>query len=143
MIKQSRWKRALRSLMSNLKMSIPILVGVLLLLGLVKTIVAKTFFLRIFTGNRLLDPLIGAVFGSIAAGSPLTSYVIGGELLKSGISLMAVLAFIISWVTVGTVQLPAEMTMLGRGFALLRNGISLIMAVIIALLTVLISGIFA
>jgi len=62
----------------------------------------------------------------------LTSYIIGGELLKNGVSLVAVLAFIVSWVTVGTVQLPAESLMLGRKFALLRNGISLIMAIAIA-----------
>jgi len=122
-------------------MSIPILLGVLLLIGLINTLVPKAFFSRVFTGNRVLDPLIGAVFGSVAAGSPLTSYVIGGELLNNGISLAAVLAFIVSWVTVGAVQLPAESMMLGKSFALLRNGICLIMSVAIAVLTVLISGI--
>ena len=141
-MQQSPWRRAFLGLLNNMKMSIPILLGVLLLVGLINTLVPKAFFSRVFTGNRLLDPLIGAVFGSVAAGSPLTSYVIGGELLNNGISLVAVLAFIISWVTVGAVQLPAESMMLGKSFALLRNGISLIMAVVIAVLTVLISGIF-
>lgn len=138
----SRWKRAARGLLNNIKMSVPILVGVLLLIGLVNTLVPKEFFSRIFTGNRVLDPLIGALFGSIAAGNPLTSYVIGGELLNNAVSLVAVLAFIVSWVTVGTVQLPAESLMLGRKFALLRNGISLVMAIVIAVLTVLILEIF-
>ena len=141
-MESSRWKRAGRSLLNNIKMSVPILLGVLLLLGLVNTLVPKEFFSRIFTGNKMLDPLIGALFGSIAAGNPLTSYLIGGELLKNGISLIAVLAFIVSWVTVGTVQLPAESLMLGRRFALLRNGISLLMAIAIAVLAVLISGAF-
>jgi len=140
-VQQSPWKRAFRGLLNNLKMSIPILLGVLLLIGLINTLVPKAFFSRVFTGNRVLDPLIGAVFGSVAAGSPLTSYVIGGELLNNGISLAAVLAFIVSWVTVGAVQLPAESMMLGKSFALLRNGICLIMSVAIAVLTVLISGI--
>jgi uncharacterized membrane protein YraQ (UPF0718 family) len=139
---QSRWKRAGRGLLNNIKMSVPILVGILLLIGLINTLVPKEFFSRIFTGNRALDPLIGALFGSIAAGSPLTSYVIGGELLKSGISLVAVLAFIVSWVTVGTVQLPAESMMLGKRFALTRNAICLVFAIVVAVLTVLISGIF-
>jgi uncharacterized membrane protein YraQ (UPF0718 family) len=141
-VESSRWKRAGRGLLNNIKMSVPILLGVLLLLGLVNTLVPKEFFSRIFTGNKVLDPLIGALFGSIAAGNPLTSYLIGGELLKNGISLVAVLAFIVSWVTVGTVQLPAESLMLGRRFALLRNGISFLMAIAIAVLTVLISRAF-
>jgi uncharacterized membrane protein YraQ (UPF0718 family) len=141
-MESSRWKRAGRGLLNNIKMSVPILLGVLLLIGVLNTLVPKEFFARIFTGNKALDPLIGALFGSIAAGNPLTSYLIGGELLKNGISLVAVLAFIVSWVTVGTIQLPAESLMLGRKFALLRNGISLLMAIAIAILTVLISGIF-
>jgi uncharacterized membrane protein YraQ (UPF0718 family) len=141
-VESTRWKRAAKGLLNNMKMSVPILIGILLLVGALNTLVPKEFFARIFTGNKALDPLIGALFGSIAAGNPLTSYVIGGELLNSGISLVAVLAFIVSWVTVGTVQLPAESLMLGRRFALLRNGISLLMAVAIAVLTVLISGIF-
>ena len=85
----------------------------------------------------ILDPFIGALFGGGAAGNPLTSYIIGGELLSRGISLVAVLAFIVSWVTVGTIQLPAESLMLGRRFALLRNAVSFLMAFLIAILTVL------
>jgi uncharacterized membrane protein YraQ (UPF0718 family) len=138
----SRWRRAAKGLLNNINMSVPILVGVLLLVGALNTLVPKQFFARIFTGNRALDPLIGALFGSVAAGNPLTSYIIGGELLGSGISLIAVLAFVVSWVTVGTIQLPAESMMLGRKFALLRNGISLLMAIAIALLSVLIAGVF-
>jgi len=68
-VQQAPWKRAVRSLLNNLKMSIPILLGVLLLIGLINALVPKTFFSRVFTGNRVLDPLIGAVFGSVAAGS--------------------------------------------------------------------------
>lgn len=129
-------KKAALRLVNNLKMSLPILVGVLLLIGLINTAVPKDLFARIFTGKKLLDPFIGAVFGGAAAGNPLTSYIIGGELLKNGISLIAVVAFILSWVTVGVVQLPAESLMLGKRFALLRNGVSFVMAILIALLTV-------
>ncbi len=130
-------KKAALGLVNSLKTSLPVLVGVLLLIGLVNSAIHKDFFIRIFTGKKLLDPLIGTLFGSVAAGNPLTSYIIGGELLKYGISLTAVVAFVLSWVTVGTVQLPAESLMLGKRFALVRNGISLVMAMIIALLAVL------
>lgn len=132
-----RFRKAALGIVNNLKMSLPILIGILLLIGLVNTSIPKDFFAKIFTGNKLLDPIIGAVFGSVAAGSPLTSYIIGGELLKNGISLIAVVAFILSWVTVGTVQLPAESLMLGKRFALVRNGICFVMAILVALLTVI------
>ncbi len=89
-----------------------------------------------FGGNNLLDALIGTTFGSIAAGHPLTSYVLGGELLANGISLVAVTALLVSWVTVGSVQFPAEALMLGRRFALYRNLLCYVFSILIAILTI-------
>ncbi len=136
-MKSSALKKAGKSLLNNMKMSIPILMGVLLLASLVNSYIPKELFGRMF-GGSVLDPVIGAVFGSVAAGSPVTSYVIGGELLTNGVSLIAVVAFIVSWVTVGIIQLPAESLMLGKRFAFVRNGISFVMAILIAILTVFI-----
>ena len=90
--------------------------------------------------DQIIDTLIGALAGSIAGGNPVTSFIIGGELMSQGVSMLAITAFIVAWVTVGVIQLPAEALMLGKRFALLRNVISFITAVIIAILTVLILG---
>jgi len=117
---------------------LPILIGVVLLIGLFNEFVSKDFLASIFSGNMTLDTLWGACFGSIFAGNPINSYVIGGELLKYDVSLFAVTALIITWVTVGLVQLPAEITALGRRFALLRNGLSFILSIPIAIITVVI-----
>ena len=117
---------------------LPILVGVVLLIGLFNAFVSKDFLASIFSGNMALDTFWGACFGSIFAGNPINSYVIGGELLEYGISLFAVTALIITWVTVGLVQLPAEIAVLGKRFALLRNGLSFILSIPIAIITVVI-----
>ena len=58
-MESSRWRRAVKGLLNNINMSVPILVGVLLLVGALNTLVPKQFFARIFTGNRALDPLTG------------------------------------------------------------------------------------
>jgi predicted Fe-Mo cluster-binding NifX family protein len=117
---------------------LPILIGVVLLIGLFNAFVAEAWLTSVFSGNRALDTLWGACFGSIFAGNPINSYVIGGELLKYGVSLFAVTAFIVTWVTVGLVQLPAEIAAFGKRFAFLRNGLSFVLAIPIAILTVLI-----
>jgi len=57
-------------------------------------------------------------------------------MLQQGVNMTAITAFIISWVTVGIVQLPAESLMLGKKFAFTRNIVSFITAIIIAILTV-------
>jgi len=69
------------------------------------------------------------------------SYIFAGELLKQGISLIAVTAFIVSWVTVGVIQIPAESAMLGKKFTLIRNISAFIFAIIVAIITVLILNI--
>lgn len=43
---------------------------------------------------------------------------------------------IVSWVTVGVVQLPAEALLLGGRFAMLRNLLSFLFAIVIAFLIV-------
>jgi hypothetical protein len=71
----------------------------------------------------------------VAIGHPLAGYVLGGELLAGGASLMAVTALIVSWVTVGVAQLPAEALLLGRRFAFTRNLLCFLSAIAIAPLT--------
>jgi predicted Fe-Mo cluster-binding NifX family protein len=127
---------ALRSSANQFINLLPILVGVVLLIGLFNAFVSRELLSSIFSGEMVLDTLWGACVGSILAGNAINSYVIGGELLEHGISLFAVTALIISWVSVGLLQLPAEMAALGRRFALVRNGASFVLSIVIALLTV-------
>jgi len=115
---------------------LPIFVGVVLLVGLFNTFISKELLSLIFPGNALLDTLCGAGFGSILASNPINSYVIGGELLKQGVSLFAVTAFLTAWVTIGLVQLPAEIAALGKKFALIRNALSFALCMAISFLTV-------
>lgn len=114
---------------------LPVVLGVLLLLAMVDVIVPKSFFANVFSGDKSADPIFGAALGSVFAGSPVASYVLGGEFLAQGVSLIAVAAFILAWVTVGVVQLPAESLMLGKKFALVRNSISFLMSIAVAILT--------
>ena len=113
--------------------TVPMILGTLLLVSLA-SLIPKSFYIKIFQGT-FLDPIIGAIIGSISAGNPITSYIFGGEMIKNGVGLMAVTAFIVSWVTVGTIQLPAESMILGKKFALIRNLLSFISAIIIGALT--------
>jgi len=116
--------------------SFPILLGVILVLGLFRTFVPKQMLSTVFTGKLLQDTIMGSLIGSISAGNPAISYIIGGELLKENISFVAATSFIVAWVTVGIIQLPAEAAILGRRFAFTRNISSLILSVLISIATV-------
>ncbi len=82
-----------------------------------------------------MDTLIGTLTGGVSVGNPVVSYLIGGELLDQGISLHAVSAFILSWVTLGFIQLPAEVEVFGGYFTMYRNILAFVFTLIIAVLT--------
>ncbi len=118
--------------------ALPILIGVVLLVSLINVLIPKSVFTYLFRDNYLTDSIIGSALGSILAGNPITSYIIGGELLSQGVSLLAVTAFIVAWVTVGLVQLPAESMLLGKKFAIIRNITAFIFSIIVAVLTMMV-----
>lgn len=118
--------------------ALPLLLGVTLLISIVITLVPTNTLISFFGKDMFLNTLIGAVLGSILAGNPINSYVIAGELISFNIGIIAVTAFLISWVTVGIVQLPAEIMILGKKFAIKRNLLSFVFSIIIAVLIYLI-----
>ena len=134
-------KKTFLKTFNTFKSSLPIMFGVLLLVGLFNSLFQKNYS-ELFTGNYFLDPLVGSVLGSISFGIPLTSYVVGGELLSNGVSLLAVTAFVMTWTTVGVAMLPLEAKYLEKKFAIVRNIINFIFAIVIAILTVVILNFF-
>lgn len=113
---------------------LPIIFGMLLLTSWIMTFIPRRVLSTFFTGHDALDAMLGATFGSLAIGSPLASYVLGGEFVLAGVSMLAVTAFLISWVTVGVVQLPAEAMVLGKNFSIYRNLIAYLSAIVGAFL---------
>ncbi len=128
-------KKTFLKTLNTFKASLPIMFGILLLVGLLSSLLQDNYS-SFFQGNYLVDPLIGTIIGSISFGIPLTSYVVGGELIEKGISLIAVTAFIMAWTTVGVAMLPLEAKYLGKKFAIMRNALNFIFSILIAILTV-------
>ncbi|MFC1685624.1 hypothetical protein ACFLZZ_01220 [Nanoarchaeota archaeon] len=137
-MRETTIKGSLLNSLRGIANSLPILFGVILLIGILSNLLTKDIYANIFTGNLLFDPLIGSVIGSISAGAPFISYIFGGEMLSQGVSLVAVTAFIISWVSVGVITLPVEAHFLGKRFSIIRNLLSFVFSIIVAIVTVLI-----
>jgi len=115
---------------------LPVLVGVMLLAGLLKVFVPAEALTKVYPGAPVADAFSGACLGSIFGGNAVNSYVIGEALRGAGVSLFAVTAIMITWVTVGLVQLPAEMSAFGSRFAISRNAVAFVLAMPVALATV-------
>ena len=126
-------KESIKKTLQIFETILPLMVGILLLINMLN-IFLRDYYTTVFTGNVLIDPLIGAIAGSVSFGIPITSYILGGELLLAGVSLLAVTAFIMAWTTVGVVMLPLEASFLGKRFALVRNSVNFIFSIIIGIL---------
>ncbi len=77
--------------------------------------------------------LLIAVLGAIMHIPSLLSFPLAASLLDKGAQVASVAVFITTLTMIGIVTLPLEIKIMGKKFALLRNGISFIMAILIAL----------
>lgn len=132
MVQASRIAKAGKRTAITFARTIPIVLGVLALASLVTAAIPPQSISRMLPMESVLGPVFGAMVGSVAAGHPVTSYVLAGELMSAGASLATITALVVSWVTVGIVHLPAEAAILGTRFALWRNAISFVLAIAMA-----------
>ncbi|MEA3273863.1 MAG: hypothetical protein U9Q81_00880, partial [Pseudomonadota bacterium] len=75
-----RLRQAARQALRSLLAMLPLLLGVLLLMSLLSQFLPRLQEMGLFGTSPLLDALTGAGVGSIAAGQPVVSYLLGGEL---------------------------------------------------------------
>ncbi len=127
------FNKALKGFISML----PMLLAIILLLGIFDTYITKKILASFFIDNNFIDTITGTLMGGVLTGNPMVSYILSGELTTAGISLFAVTAFILSWVTLGVVQLPAEVEIFGLRFTFYRTLFTFITTILVSIATVL------
>ena len=134
--KERSFGKALRRAALGFVALSPMLIAIIGLVGLFQVFVTKEMLASFFSGDPVTDTVIGTLAGGIAVGQPIVSYILGGELLEEGISLYAVAAFVLAWVTLGIVQLPVEAEVLGFRFTIYRNLLALFATLLVSIATV-------
>lgn len=136
-------KEALKKSLLSLILVLPMIIAVIALVGLFQTYVTPDKFSFLFGKSPLLDTLSGTLIGAISVGHGMISYVIAEGFLQQGISNFGVAAFILAWVTLGFIQLPAEASVFGVRFTIYRNILTLISTILVAYFTVITVGILS
>ncbi len=132
MNQDSKLREALKKALRSLYTITPMLLGTIGLVGLFQAFVPPETLHTLFSGTLWSDTLVGTLVGGVSVGQPVISYIIGGELLDEGVSLYAITAFILAWVTLGVVQLPFEASVFGMRFTVVRNLLAFIFAMVTA-----------
>lgn len=136
-------KIALKKAIINLVSMMPMILGVIGLIGIMQTYITPNMLSKLFGHGMVADIGIGTFMGAISSGNPTVSYIIAKELLGQGITLYAVTAFILAWVTLGIVQLPAETSVFGLRFTVYKNILTLFSTILVAYFTVMTLQVFA
>lgn len=124
-------KVAGKSFFKMLPMVLIIVILVGLLLGFVPPGEIEKFF---GAQSGLFGVLIIGGAGAILHIPSLIAFPLAGSLRESGASVASTAAFITTLTMIGTVYLPVEIKILGKKFAILRNGLSFVIAIVISLL---------
>ncbi|AMQ19628.1 permease [Thermococcus peptonophilus] len=113
----------------------PMVLTIIFIIGLLLGFVPPSQISR-FIGEQsgIGGVLLIGTLGAIMHIPALLSFPLAASLLEGGASVTAVAAFITTLTMIGIVTLPLEIKELGRKMALLRNGLSFIIAIIIALI---------
>ncbi len=113
----------------------PLLLSIFALIGLFNEFIPpETIRGWLGSENHFLSLLNGGLVGAIAIGPPVAAFPIAGLFIETGAWPPAAAAFIVSWISVGVVSLPVEAHVFGWKFALWRNSITFLAALLIGLL---------
>ena len=108
---------------------IPMLFGILLLVSMIKQFWVFSY-LSNYLNNDFLSVIIADTFGSISAWNSINSYILANSFWNINENILFITTFLISWVTVWFIQIPAEIYFFGKKFTIIRNIISFVFAII-------------
>ena len=116
---------------------IPMILAVVGLVGLFQTYITSQMLSNLFGYTKFYDIVVGTLAGAISLGNGTISFVVAQGLQEQGVSLYALSSFILAWVTLGFVQIPAEISIFGVKFTTYRNILALISTILISYLSVI------
>jgi uncharacterized membrane protein YraQ (UPF0718 family) len=132
---KGKTKNAIKVAFKSLLKMLPVVLIVIILIGLLLGLAPPETISK-FIGEQSGwgGFLLIAVLGTVAHIPSLLAFPVAASLLDSGAALTSVAVFITTLTMIGIVTLPLEIQLLGKKFALLRNGISFVIAILIALI---------
>ena len=122
------------ALKSSLKMA-PAIGIIIILVGLLMGFITPELITKLL-GNQtgIIGIILASIVGAVLMIPSLIAFPLTASLVESGASISVAAAFITTLTMIGFVTLPIEMRELGKKITFLRNGISFIIAVGIALI---------
>ena len=130
---RQKTKKALIKAWKSFKNILPLLLGVILLIGLMLSILDTKFISRIIgEKSGTLGVLLASIVGSIALIPGFIAFPTAALLLEGGAGYIQIAAFVQTLMMVGIVTLPMEIKYFNKKVAILRNVISFVLSIGVA-----------
>lgn len=108
--------------------------GILLLIGLIMALIPPQLIEKYLGGENLtLSTIWGGLIGTVSIIPAFIAFPLSKSLLDSGAHAVTITAFLTTLTMVGIATFPLEAKSFGTKFTVLRNSLSFIAAIIIAL----------
>lgn len=132
---KEKTKRALLVALKSFFRLLPVVFSIIIIIGLLLGFVPPSRISEIIGEQAgFLGVLYTSILGAILHIPSLISFPLAASLLKGGASITSVAAFITTLTMIGMVTLHLEIKTLGKKFALLRNALAFVFAIIMALI---------
>jgi uncharacterized membrane protein YraQ (UPF0718 family) len=110
------------------------ILSIIFLIGLILTVLPPEHIAEfIGSQSQLLATVVSAAFGTLTLIPAFIAFPLVGTLVGAGVGIVPVVAFLTTLTMVGIVTFPLEKREFGLKFAAVRNGLSFVFAILIAL----------
>jgi len=107
--------------------------SIIFLIGLILTFITPEIISDVISKySTMLSTIISALFGTITLIPAFIAFPLVGTFIDAGVSIMPAVAFLTTLTMVGVVTFPLEKREFGLKFAVTRNVMSFVFAIIIA-----------
>lgn len=131
---RKRTQNSMKMAKSMMKNMMGQIVAILFLIGIIVTFIPPELVNNVLgKSNQLISTVISAIVGSITLIPAFVAFPLVGSFVDGGASIVPGVAFLTTLTMVGFVTFPLEKQEFGLKFALARNGLSFVFAIIIAL----------
>jgi len=108
---------------------IPMLLWIIIIIAMLKQVWIFEN-MKNYINDDFLWVIVSDIFWSISVGNTINSYIIADSFWNISEYILVISAFLIAWVSVWIIQIPAESYFFWKKFAIIRNLISFVFAIV-------------
>ncbi len=119
---------SLKQTWNSFLINIPIILWILILISILQVYFPLENILSF--GNKIFSIFLADLLAGLFSGNPINSYILAWEIWFSIETIFLISVFLVSWITVWFVQIPAESYFFWVRYSIIRNILSFLFAIL-------------